>query len=137
MHRAKEYLLRYRADEVRYEQLKEQYERLHAEAVGLRSPRLDGVRVQGGGGDALDLKVAGLEELEQRLRKMFVEVADRKAEMLGEIQRLHDARRMKILYLRYIKHKPLDDIAEEMHFSHDWVRHMHGEALDEFARINL
>ena len=93
--------------------------------------------MQGGGGDALDLKVAGLEELEQRLRKMFVEVADRKAEMLGEIQRLHDARHMKVLYLRYIKHKQLDEIADIMHFSHDRIRHLHGEALDEFERVIL
>lgn len=137
MHRAKEYLLRYRADEVRYEQLKQECARLYAEAVGLQSPRLDGVRVQGGGGDGMDLKVAGLEEIERKLYRMRIEVNDRRVEMVEEIQRLHDARHVRVLYLRYIQHKQLDEIAEEMHFSHDRIRHVHGEALDEFARVNL
>lgn len=136
MHEAKEYLLKLYADEIRLTQLEEQYKRVRSEAVGLKSPRLDGMRVQGSG-DGYAGKLSGLLEVEQKLEARYCEIAEERARIIDEIQALDNVHHIRLLYLRYIKHKRLEEIALEMCFSYPHIKRLHGEALDEFKRKHL
>lgn len=40
-----------------------------------------------------------------------------------------------LLYKRYVEGKPLTSIVEEMGFSEDYVKHLHGDALNIVKKI--
>ena len=125
------------ADEVRLDQLEEQYHRIRAEAVGLKSPRLDKIGGASAPGDAFGSKVSGVIDVERKLVEQYREVVERRAKVLKEIQDMEDWRHVKLLSLRYIEHKRLEEIALVMNFSYPHIKRIHGEALDEFARRHL
>lgn len=46
---------------------------------------------------------------------------------------------MNILYKRYVEYKRLKTIADEMNYTYEYIRSMHGWALEEFSKkiLNL
>ena len=43
----------------------------------------------------------------------------------------------RILYARYVQGRGLQEIAKELCYSYEWMRHLHGVALKEFAKKYL
>ena len=75
---------------------------------------------------ALDLEgeIAGLIEQYNELRHTII----------GQIQRLDKPEHVQILYKRYVEEKRWEQIADEMGYSCDHIRHLHGFALLDFAK---
>lgn len=75
--------------------------------------------------------------LEQEIAENIQMLQARKDKITDEIHNLDNALFIKILYKRYVECKNLGKVAKEMKYSYDRIRHMHGEALKEFEKINI
>lgn len=76
---------------------------------------------------ALDLEgeIAGLIEQYNSLRHTII----------GQIQQLDKPEYVQVLYKRYVEEKRWEEIAIEMGYSCDHIRHLHGYALREFCKF--
>lgn len=78
------------------------------------------------------IKAADLgEEVAALIRKY----TDLQHKIIGEIQALDRPEYMQVLYKRYVEEKRWNEIASEMGYSCDHIRHLHGWALHEFGKI--
>lgn len=136
MNEAKRYLLRLHTLDVRINQLIEERNDLLLIATGNSSPRLDPNRVQtSGGGDVMARQVERYVDVEKKITRMIDKYVDLKHKMILEIQELPDDRHVQLLNLRYVKMLRFEEIAVTMGYSYDWVRHVHGDALESFGRM--
>ncbi|MCD8124260.1 MAG: hypothetical protein LUE23_04375 [Lachnospiraceae bacterium] len=69
-------------------------------------------------------------ELEQDIQRCL----DKKHTIMHEIQDMENPTYSQILFKRYVEGKGLNAIADEMNYSYQHVRRMHGWALQEFER---
>ena len=76
---------------------------------------------------SLDLaeEIAGLIEQYNSLRHTII----------GQIQQLDKPEYVQVLYKRYVEEKRWEEIAIEMGYSCDHIRHLHGYALREFCKF--
>jgi len=103
----------------------------------LSSPKHDGISVQGTKDpDKFSELWARIDEKERKICREIDKLADTKQRITEEIGRIEDIRYVEILLRRYVQMQKLEDIANEMHYSYDRVRHLHGFALLEFERVN-
>ncbi len=58
-----------------------------------------------------------------------------KHKVIEQIQSLPRVEYVQLLYKRYVEYKRLEEIAVEMNYSFEWVRHIHGNALSEFGKM--
>ena len=75
--------------------------------------------------------------LEQEINEDILLLQQTKDKITGEIHNINNPDFIKLLYERYVESINLGVIAKEMQYSYDRIRHMHGEALKEFEKINL
>lgn len=75
--------------------------------------------------------------LEQEIVEDTYMLQRKKDHITDEIHNLEDANFIKILYERYVKCKNLGEIAKEMGYTYQYIREMHGKALESFKKINL
>lgn len=69
-------------------------------------------------------------EMEEEINKNIDDYIDFKNAIIKEINTLSDVRYIKILFKRYIEYKSLYRIAQEMEYSYDHIRRLHGHALE-------
>ncbi len=137
MNTAKVYLTQIRTLETKIKQLINECEDLKNMASGNSSPRLDPNKVQtSGSGDAMARNVEKLVDLEKDVARQINTLANLKRRIINEIHELDDWRYITILHERYVNYKRLEEIAVMMNYSYERVRHLHGKALDEFARAH-
>ena len=137
MNSAKVYLNRVKALDTKINQLIEERDDLRLIATGNSSPRLDPNKVQtSGGGDVMARNVERYVELENHITKLIDRYVDMKDRVIREIHALDDPRYVEILYLRYVKFRRFEEIAVLMNYNFNYIRQLHGNALNEFARIH-
>lgn len=71
--------------------------------------------------------------LESGLTEDIYEYQQKKDLIIGEIHSLDNANFIKILYKKYVEFKSLDNVAAEMKYSYQYIKHMHGAALKSFG----
>ena len=125
---AKKYLSRPYWIDMRIDKKQEEIDRLRAKLTKATAHISDMPR-GGSGGDWTDADVKVL-EMEQQIHKEIIELCRIKREVFEVIDAVEDERYRTLLELRYRNYMTFEEIAVEMHFSYDWVRHMHKEALD-------
>lgn len=76
-------------------------------------------------------------DLEKEIDDMIDQYVNFKDQIINEIQSLSNVTYIEILYKRYIKYKRLEVIAVELGYSYQYVRVMHGYALQEFEKAVL
>ena len=74
---------------------------------------------------------------ERKISQAIDELADEKQRIMKQIDAIEDERFVEILLRRYVHMEKLEDIARDMNYSYDHMRHLHGFALAEFSRIHL
>ena len=137
MNSAKVYLNRVKALDTKINQLIEERDDLRLIATGNSSPRLDPNKVQtSGSGDVMARNVERYVELENHITKLIDRYVDMKDRVIREIHALDDPRYVEILYLRYVKFRRFEEIAVLMNYNFNYIRQLHGNALNEFARIH-
>lgn len=124
----KEYLQRVRRLDVRVDQKVTELELMkkypiNASAWGEEkvqtSPSQDGVY----------LLVARIMEAQEEVNREIDNLIDLRQKVIREIQSLQNVVYEQILYKRYIEYKDLQEIAKEMNYSYDRLKHLHGMAL--------
>lgn len=129
----KEYLRQLHRLEVCIEQRQEELNRLR-ELIGCNA--IDyGERVQTSpSADSIPNEVIRRAELEADISRKIERFLQLKHKIINEIQSLDNAVYVKILYMRYVEYKSLDEIAEKMNYSYRQVLRLHGTALKEFRK---
>ena len=129
----KEYLRQLHRLELCIEQRQEELNRLR-ELIG--SHAIDyGERVQTSpSADSIPNEVIRRAELEADISRKIERFLQLKHKIINEIQSLDNAVYVKILYMRYVEYKSLDEIAEKMNYSYRQVLRLHGTALKEFRK---
>lgn len=71
-------------------------------------------------------------ELEQQINAEIDRYVEEKHKIINEIQSLKNSDYINLLYKRYVEYKSLEQICVEMNFSYDYIKHLHGYALQCF-----
>lgn len=114
-----------------------QVEKIRHDVTGLRAIVYDKDRVQVSPVNTFEEQMVRLDEITEAYAEKLAEMHEAIQVREDQIRDMPKAAHREILterYLRYRK-KSLERIADEMHMSHDWVRHLHTEALIAFAEI--
>ena len=134
--RAKEYLRQLstldRAVHSRMKQLAD----MKADIAYTKGMSYDAVRVQtspSGSSQTLN-QIEEIADMEASLMKDIARLHRLRYKITQEIEQISDERYRDILMLRYVEGMTLQEVADEMGYSHDRVRHMHGIALLVFEQ---
>ena len=134
--KAKEYLsqaLRYKR---RYENALEELEYIRSMATGLTAIRYDKDQVQTSPeNDQLANYMIRLEKAEKRALKASEEYFKAHEVIRLQIEIISPQLYADVLHLRYIQGRRLYEIADELKYSYEWMRIIHGRALREFGKI--
>lgn len=134
MNKAKRYLLEIRTLKRTADVLEEQVEMLRIQASQIRGIRYDKTRVQSSASRGIDDIVIELRECEKKYEESIARYHAAVQTRTDQIMQLEKPEHVQVLLLRYVQGKHLDAIAEELHYSYQWVREMHGKALEEFRK---
>lgn len=129
----KEYLNQIRDMDIRISQRQKQLEELRILAFGDKSPAIDKPQIQTSpAGDILESAVIKYVDLDKEINDLIDEYVNTKNRIIHEIHRLNNPKYVELLHKRYVDYMSLEDIASEMNYSHDRIRHLHGNALEAF-----
>ena len=78
-----------------------------------------------------------VKEYENALDKDIERYVNEKEKRIKQIQKLHKKHYPEILYKRYIQYKSLLCISDEMGYSYQYIKELHGKALREFQNTYL
>lgn len=132
---AKEYLNQLYLLDMRYKSKMEEVTDLRELATSTGAIRYDKDRVQTSpSNNQLINAIIKITETENEAMRRSVELANQRQLIIDQIIGMDDGNFIRILCMKYVHYKKLEDIADIMHFSYDWIRHLHGEALKAFEK---
>lgn len=136
--KAKEYLRQLGKLEDQIRSRKRHLEALKADISYMKGMSYDSVRVQTSpSGESSALKqVERIADIEAELAREMTEYHCMRRKITLDIEKLSDLRFQEILMSRYVDRMSLQEIADEMGYSYDWIQHMHGYALLEFQKTH-
>jgi len=88
-------------------------------------------------GGQIEDRIIRYVSLESEITENIFMLQKMKDKITGEIHNLNNSDYIILLYKRYVECKSLGQIAKDMHYSYDRIKHMHGNALMDFEKINL
>ncbi len=136
--KAKEYLLQIETLQTKIEQKRQRAKEYRELALSSGGFDYSKERVQTSNlGGQIENPVIRYIALEQEISEDVLNLQQIKDKITGEIHNINNPDFIKLLYKRYVESINLSVIAKEMQYSYDRIRHMHGEALKEFEKINL
>ena len=124
---AKKFLSRPYWIDKRIDRKQEEIDRLRAKLTKANAKLSDMPR-GGSGGDWTDVDIEVLER-EQAIHAEIIELCRVKREVQEVIDAVEEEPFRTLLELRYRNYLTFEQIAVEMHFSYDYVRHLHKDAL--------
>lgn len=138
---AKEYLQNCRKLKIQMENKKRVYDSLRNSIVYLQGIAYDRDRVQTSPTDALSNTMAKLVDAEREAMNAIWEYEKYFNDCMDKINSLSRREYTEILTKRYFSEKYYDSrlvqIACDLDYSYERTKHLHGEALQEFARKYL
>jgi hypothetical protein len=135
---AKQYLSEYRRIEGRYRTAVEEYRSVEADMVSLRSPNLDGDRVQTmPKNDPIGEIVIKMEDERAKIGMRMVKLRSQLLMIRNQIADLDkiDNDYSAILTLRYVLYKDWKFVCNSLNVSRTQANVLHGRALSEFDSI--
>lgn len=75
-----------------------------------------------------------IESMEENIDRLIDEYADKKNEIISQIDGMEDEILYDILFSRYIARKTFEKIADNMNYSFRQTTRLHGKALQEFEK---
>lgn len=132
--RAKEYLKQLKRLEIRIKQKSEELDALMQSTYYPRGIDYADDKVNGGFGGDIYRAVDRYIDLEKEIRAQIAEYRAKRHIIVGKIQELTEDIYTELLYKRYVEFKRFERIADEMGYSYDYIRRMHGRALRAFER---
>lgn len=135
--KAKEYLKQVETLDAKIQQKKIELDSLKGNAIGLGAFDYSKEKVQTSASESISGKIAKYVDFERELQEDIVRFAELKHRVINQIHSLNNPIYMKILFKKYIEYKGLKEISEELGYSYDHIRRVHGWALLDFQRKNL
>ena len=134
--KAKEYLQQLKLLDVKIDQKLKQVGGLRqmAQATGALDYSKDRVQTSLSG-DSLSNAVIRYLSLEEEVDRQIDQFVDMKNQIINQIQELKDVNYVQVLFKRYVEYKALEVIAVEMGYTYQYVRILHGHALQDFEKI--
>ena len=130
---AKKYLQGIRDLEMKIKHRQTQVNFLREKTSAAQAIRYDKTIVKSSASDSkLENDIATYTDIEREIEKTKIIFENRRNKIIGEIHELEDGRHVNILFKRYVEYKRYEKIADEMGYSFDYVKHLHGEALKAF-----
>lgn len=129
----KQYLLQVKLLDEKIQSNKETLDALRAKLTDITN-KLDDVKVQSSNQANFDETLADIIDTESKLTRDMCKYISLKYKILSEINAMEDNTLSVILFKRYILGKSLNQIAKELNYSYDHLRHLHLKALREFKR---
>ena len=132
----KEYLSQIRKldDVIAYKEA--QRKELLEEMASIQAIAYDKDRVQSSASaDGMINKMIRLDEMACELEDTMIERAKKRAEITTQITLMPNGTYMQILFKRYVEMQKFEQIALDMNYSYDRVRHLHQEACETFGEI--
>lgn len=118
---------------VRLQILQDEIATIRSKAEGIKATEYDKARVQSSPDpDPLATYLGKLMEMEEQLSTELDQYLALYTQIFKEISGLGMGMLSDVLYLRYFDGLSLSDIAEQLGYSYDYTRHIHGIALQEF-----
>lgn len=131
--KAKEHLSNLRALKIKIDQKQEQLKELELLRGNVGSFDYSVERVQTSGtGNQVENDTIKLLLLESEIKDDMIKFAFEKDKLIREIHTLRNAEHIKLLFKRYVEFKSLEKIAVEMNYTYQYIREMHGYALQDF-----
>lgn len=136
---AKEYLNRVNVLDIKIQHKIKYIEELRHLAVSMGSLAPSGDKVQSNGSqDKIGEIITKYSDLEAEVEHDMNNLIALKGKTISMIHGLeagvHTKVFLGILYSRYIEYKPLHEIAKDLSYSYDRIRHLHGYALEAFKK---
>lgn len=129
----KEYLEQIKTLDIKIDQKQKQLDELRLKAYGDKSPSIGKSLIQSSpNGDQMESSVVRYVDLEHEIEVMIDNYTDTKNRIINEIHMLNNNLFIQLLFKRYVEYKQLDVIAIEMNYTEDYIRHVHGNALEAF-----
>ena len=134
--KAKEYLQQLKLLDVKIDQKLKQVGDLRqmAQATGALDYSKDMVQTSAFG-DSMSNAVIRYLSLEEEVDQQIDQFVDLKNQIINQIQALKDVNYVQVLFKRYVEYKALEVIAVEMGYTYQYVRILHGHALQDFEKI--
>lgn len=135
---AKEYLSQIRQMRSRLQVLQDEIATIRSQAESVRGMDYDKVRVQSSPDmDPLATYLGQLTEAEEELSTELEQYLTVYTQIFRQIANLGMGIYADVLYLRYFDGLSLSEIADQLGYSYDYTRHIHGVALQEFEHKYL
>ena len=134
--KAKEYLNQLKLLDVKIDQKLKQVGDLRqmAQATGALDYSKDRVQTSASG-DSMSNAVIRYLSLEEEVDQQIDQFVYLKNQIINQIQELKDVNYVQVLFKRYVEYKALEVIAVEMGYTYQYVRILHGHALQDFEKI--
>lgn len=133
---AKEYLQQLQRLDIMINQKTKELDTLRLQIQSIGSIDYSKERVQTSpSGDASFVKLIGrITDLEAEINAEIDKYVDKKHQIINQIQSLQNVNYISILFKRYVEYKRLRCICVEMDFTYQYIRELHGYALQEFEK---
>lgn len=134
---AKEYLQRLESLDIKIKQKKRELEMLRTETACVNGIDYTKTRVQTSKnlGAAYESAIEKIIEIEEEISREIKEYIHEMHKIINLIHKLKDKRYISLLYKRYVEFKQLEVIAKEMGYAYEWVRELHGQAVQSFSDL--
>ncbi len=138
---AKEYLRNIRNEQRELQRLDKKQKNLNIYSALPSGIRYDKDRVQTSPKDPMDSILEDLSRIQDEISRHARKLNKNKQRAMRLIRKLDKSTYRQVLTLYYLTLKDDKklmswlDVAEEMGYSEDWIKHQHGYALKEFSRF--
>lgn len=130
----KEYLSQIRCLDEKLKHRKQQIEEIRTKCVGISGIDYSKDKVQTSPDNGQERLIVKYLDLVKELEADLLTFRIKQTTIIREIEELSDEKYIRLLYARYVQYKSLEQIAVEMNYSFHWIRHVHGEALEQFRK---
>lgn len=131
--KAKDYLEKYRRNEIAIEKLKNEITRIDARLKG-GSYSYSSDKIKSSDDNLNEKLMAECLDKRNKMNNDIVMNENVRADLVLKITSMSDYRYIDVLYKRYIECKRFELIAVEMNYDYDYVRKLHVKALEVFAQ---
>ena len=132
----KEYLGEIKRLSVAIDSMERSIETLREDIASIQGISYDKDRVQSSASsDGMVNKMIRLDELVSEMEDTMIERAKKRAEITTQITMMPNGTYMQILFKRYVEMQKFEQIALDMCYSYDRVRHLHQEACETFGDL--
>lgn len=131
----KEYLKQLKLLDIKIKQKKTQVKELEEMRGNIQSVDYSKDRVRTSvQGNQVEKNAIKLVMLEVDIQNDIINYAEKKEEIVKAIHNINEPTHIVLLFKKYVEFKKLEVVAVEMGYDYDYIRRLHGKALQDFKR---